>query len=42
MREEITEEQFAIETIVSTSKGIRDGKAARRDRLGGELLCVVW
>lgn len=28
--------------VMSTSKGIRDGKAARRDRLGGELLCVVW
>lgn len=28
--------------IVSTSKGIRDGKAARKDRLGGELICEIW
>lgn len=28
--------------IVSTSKGVVDGKAARTQKLGGELLCLVW
>ncbi len=28
--------------IVSTSKGIMDGESARRQKLGGELLCLVW
>jgi small subunit ribosomal protein S8 len=29
-------------SIVSTSKGIVTGKAAREARLGGEILCNVW
>jgi small subunit ribosomal protein S8 len=28
--------------IVSTSKGIMDGESARKQKLGGELLCLVW
>ncbi len=28
--------------ILSTSKGIMDGETARKQRLGGELLCLVW
>lgn len=28
--------------IVSTSRGILTGKEARRERLGGELLCTVY
>jgi small subunit ribosomal protein S8 len=28
--------------IVSTSQGIIDGEKARRSKIGGELLCVVW
>ena len=28
--------------IMSTSKGLMTGKAARRNRLGGEVLCYVW
>ncbi|MFH0768468.1 MAG: 30S ribosomal protein S8 [Chloroflexota bacterium] len=28
--------------IVSTSKGVMTGQQARRQRLGGELLCYVW
>ncbi|MCX8038542.1 MAG: 30S ribosomal protein S8 [Candidatus Sumerlaeia bacterium] len=29
-------------TIVSTSKGIMTGQAARRMGLGGEIICRVW
>ena len=28
--------------ILSTSKGLMTGKDARRNRLGGEVLCYVW
>ena len=28
--------------IVSTSKGIMTGRRARRDGVGGEVLCYVW
>jgi len=28
--------------IISTSKGIMTGKGARREGLGGEVLCEVW
>ena len=28
--------------VVSTSKGIMTGQQASRERLGGEVLCVVW
>ena len=28
--------------IVSTSKGIIDGETARKEKVGGELLCLVW
>ncbi len=29
-------------SIVSTSKGIRTGRQARDERLGGEILCNIW
>lgn len=29
-------------TIVSTSKGIMTGKTARKQNIGGELLCQIW
>jgi small subunit ribosomal protein S8 len=29
-------------SIVSTPKGLMTGRQARRNRLGGELLCNVW
>ena len=29
-------------SIVSTSKGIRTGRQAREEKLGGEILCNVW
>jgi len=29
-------------SILSTSKGVMDGKAAREAKSGGELLCLVW
>ena len=29
-------------SILSTPKGILDDKAARKNKLGGELLCSVW
>ncbi|MCH9608713.1 MAG: 30S ribosomal protein S8 [Chlamydiales bacterium] len=29
-------------SIVSTSKGVLDGEQARKDKLGGELLCIAW
>jgi small subunit ribosomal protein S8 len=29
-------------TIVSTNKGIMDGKTARKSNLGGEVLCQIW
>jgi len=29
-------------SIVSTSKGLKTGTAARREKLGGELLAFVW
>ena len=29
-------------SIVSTSKGIRTGRQARDEKLGGEILCNVW
>ena len=28
--------------ILSTSKGIMTGKEAKKNHLGGELLCLVW
>lgn len=28
--------------IVSTSKGVMTDQQARRDRIGGEVLCTVW
>ena len=28
--------------VLSTSQGVMDGRAARRRRLGGEVLCYVW
>ncbi len=28
--------------IVSTSKGIMTGKQAHKEKIGGEVLCVVW
>lgn len=28
--------------ILSTPKGIMDGETARKERVGGELLCNVW
>jgi small subunit ribosomal protein S8 len=28
--------------VVSTSKGVMSGSSARRQRLGGEVLCEVW
>ncbi len=30
------------DVIVSTSKGVMSGKNARRNNLGGELICSVW
>ena len=29
-------------TVISTSKGVLSDRQARAQRLGGELLCVVW
>ena len=29
-------------SILSTSKGVMTGKQARKQKLGGELLCEVW
>ena len=29
-------------TIVSTSKGLMTDREARKERVGGELLCSVW
>ena len=29
-------------TIISTSKGIMTDKTARKENIGGELLCQVW
>ena len=29
-------------SIVSTSKGIMTGKEARKQGVGGELLCEIW
>ena len=28
--------------IISTSKGIMTDKAARKENLGGEVLCYIW
>jgi small subunit ribosomal protein S8 len=28
--------------IISTSKGIMSDKAARREKVGGEIICTVW
>lgn len=28
--------------IVSTSRGVIDGESARREKVGGELLCTIW
>ncbi|MCD6358875.1 MAG: 30S ribosomal protein S8 [Dehalococcoidia bacterium] len=28
--------------ILSTSKGVMTGERARRDRIGGEVLCYIW
>lgn len=30
------------QAILSTSKGIKTGKEAKNDHVGGELLCLVW
>jgi small subunit ribosomal protein S8 len=29
-------------TLVSTPKGLMTGRKARRERLGGEILCNIW
>jgi small subunit ribosomal protein S8 len=29
-------------SILSTNRGVVDGDTAKRDKLGGELLCNVW
>ncbi len=29
-------------TILSTSKGVMTGRDARRQKLGGELICSIW
>lgn len=29
-------------SVVSTSQGIMSGKAARKENIGGELLCCIW
>ncbi len=29
-------------SILSTPKGVIDGRAARKKNVGGELLCIVW
>jgi len=29
-------------TIVSTSKGFMSGRSAKKDHLGGEVICQVW
>ena len=29
-------------TILSTNKGIMDGKSARKNNIGGEVLCQIW
>ncbi len=29
-------------TILSTNKGVMDGKTARKSNLGGEVLCQIW
>ena len=29
-------------SILSTSRGIRSGRKARAERLGGEILCNIW
>jgi small subunit ribosomal protein S8 len=28
--------------ILSTPKGVIDGEVARKEKVGGELLCIVW
>jgi small subunit ribosomal protein S8 len=28
--------------VLSTSKGLMTDRAARRERMGGEILCYVW
>ncbi|MBO4287506.1 MAG: 30S ribosomal protein S8 [Kiritimatiellae bacterium] len=28
--------------VLSTSKGIMSGKEARRQKVGGELICTIW
>ena len=28
--------------IISTSRGVMDGEAARQQKVGGEILCFVW
>ncbi len=28
--------------IVSTSKGIMTGQKARKEKVGGEVLCIIW
>lgn len=28
--------------VISTSKGLRSDKEARREKIGGEVLCEVW
>ena len=29
-------------TILSTNQGIMDGKSARKNKVGGEVLCQIW
>jgi small subunit ribosomal protein S8 len=36
-----TQSGFAV-TIVSTSRGLYTDKQARKERLGGEIICQIW
>jgi small subunit ribosomal protein S8 len=29
-------------TVISTSKGLLTDKQARKDRVGGEIVCQIW
>lgn len=48
LRKYITNQQIPIVlggmgiSIISTSKGVVDGKTAREQNIGGELLCLAW
>lgn len=28
--------------VISTSKGVMDGRSARKQNIGGEVLCYIW